>query len=155
MTTKRCTKCFKIKPIHDFSRDKNGLYGRRANCKQCQNAQNKDCRDRRQNQNTDQDSHCWCCGIELDTTRQQREQLRIKQQGPDAMLPTCNVCQYKSPQQRAEIRRNRQAPQPVKRDAKETAHFAELEKMRAMLDGKTHRPPPPDPNAADPNTQVR
>lgn len=33
-----CTKCGKEKPLEEFSRNKNGKYGRRAFCKECEHA---------------------------------------------------------------------------------------------------------------------
>ncbi len=143
---KRCTKCFIVKPITLFSKDKTGYMGHRANCKQCQNIQNKDCRDRRQNQNPDEKTHCWCCGVSLDTARQEHEQTRMKQQGPNATLPVCDVCQWKSAQTKTEIYRNRQ---PVKRPAADQTRFAELELIRAKLEGRPTRPEPPQPPTSD------
>ena len=155
MTWKRCTKCFISKPIQKYSKDKNGKYGRRANCKVCQNVQNKDCRERRQEHNSGEDSHCWCCGVSLDMARQQHEQTRMKQYkqayGQDATLSVCDVCQWKSTQTKTQIYRDRQ---PVKRSAANQTHFAELEQIRAKLEGKPTRPAPPQSPGSDNDADV-
>ena len=41
VTTKICTKCGMEKPIYQFNNQKAGKYGKRANCRDCQNAYNR------------------------------------------------------------------------------------------------------------------
>ena len=87
---KKCSKCFTIKPISNFSRAKDGLYGRRANCKACQVAINKEYRHNKK-ANTE-DSICWKCSNKLDPVRYKLEQKRMKREGFGAKLPLCFDC---------------------------------------------------------------
>ena len=105
-TWKRCTKCFETKPLNSYSKDKTGLYGRRANCKQCQNEQNQECRERRK-QNKTLDGCCEHpdCGVVLSIQRIESEQQRIQEEkhrygnkpGGDVRQRTviwCANCEY-------------------------------------------------------------
>lgn len=91
MTSKRCTKCFKIKSVSHFSKQPNGLYGRRADCKKCQVVANRELR--RLHRVTRQDNKCWSCGQELSPQRFRSECKRIAKEGPGAKLPRCVDCQ--------------------------------------------------------------
>ncbi len=90
MADKRCTKCHQIKPLSNFSRQRGGLYGRRANCKACQVIANRDYRHNKK-ANTE-DTICWKCSKKLDPVRYRLEQRRMLREGFGAKLPCCADC---------------------------------------------------------------
>lgn len=157
MTEKRCSQCGIIKPVRGFSRDKTGKYGRRANCKVCQNIQTKECRHNKKTNATTEhaDSHCCWCRIILTPERIASEKARIKQlilqyggeQNIPLKFPTmhhCDECHWRTPQQRAEIQLfNRQTP----RQGGMPLNMIPLNQRQGVLDSldKQNRPAPPAP----------
>ena len=151
MNWKSCTKCYTNKPINQFSKDKNGSDGHRANCKQCQNTQNQECRTRRTAKQHDSHSgtHCHWCDTPLSRSRIDSEALRRKTAkaayGETGQPASCESCQYLPPQQRYEMRHRHHPPQRKIMDAMQQAEHDRTYGKRTT----PHRlQPPPDPLAS-------
>jgi hypothetical protein len=54
ITKKKCTKCGEIKPLESFSKQKNGKYGKKSNCRECVAAINRDYHQRNKNRIAEQ-----------------------------------------------------------------------------------------------------
>lgn len=99
MTSKRCSKCYHIKPIHEFSRQQGGLYGRRANCKACQVAINKKYRQATRAMVIASVRQCHKCKAQLSPERALKERRRIQADtrriGIGVRMATCMECWLK------------------------------------------------------------
>lgn len=91
METKRCTKCYQIKPLSHFSRQRQGRMSRKSECKICQVTANRYYRHNRHNKT---DSKCWHCHKELHPNRLKSENKRMAKEGFGAKLPRCLDCQF-------------------------------------------------------------
>ena len=95
---KRCSKCHKVKPLSDFSRQRYGVQGRKSECKACQVIANKEYRHKGKRLGKAVLGKCWKCHSLLSRERAAQERKRMlaeeKKFGCGAGLPPCKACQY-------------------------------------------------------------
>lgn len=91
---KRCTKCYTVKPLNCFSRQKAGSLGRKSECKKCQVKANMAYRHSHKFNKT-QNTHCWRCDVELSKERfliERRRMLVEEKRGGGVHLAECKAC---------------------------------------------------------------
>ena len=91
MQSKRCSKCFQIKPLPRFSKQKGGLSGRKSECKACQVKANQEYRDRRRSEQQTK-NQCWICELPLTEKCYVAELRRMTREGFGARLPKHKGC---------------------------------------------------------------
>lgn len=97
MQSKRCTKCSKVKPLSQFSKQRSGAMGCMSYCKLCQVAANKERRHVVKHLADTMLTQCWKCNKPLLPARAKQERKRMlaeeKKFGCGAGLPVCKDCQ--------------------------------------------------------------
>lgn len=91
---KRCTKCYTVKPLNCYSRQKSGALGRKSECKKCQVKANMTYRHKRSLSKTN-NAYCWRCGMELSKERFLSERTRMlveEKRGMGVKLAECAEC---------------------------------------------------------------
>ena len=97
MTVKRCTKCYQIKPLSNFSRQTHGKMGRKSECKTCQVLANKKYRQANRRMVQGSVRQCYKCKAQLSPERALSERRRIQKEiqafGVGYKMATCGNCQ--------------------------------------------------------------
>lgn len=88
---KRCTICGTPKKLSEFSRQANGVYGRKSECKMCQVKANRERRQRDRLARKALSGQCSICGKLLTPEQAESERLRTVR---TMNLPRCPDCRY-------------------------------------------------------------